>query len=517
MRLSVQEPTRLSDSVLWDLQDKAYLSFGPSAWTEKSVPFYLTSAPLLARHFASLIAAYLSDSLQAGILDLNKPVYFLDIGAGAGRLCFQILRELESLLSHDSNLSSLGYVYIMSDIVESNLEAAEKNSYLRRYVEEGHLDFAYYNALETDVIKLRHSKKVLEPSKLENPMVAIATYLFDTIVQDLFKAEKGQVYEGRLALFADKVEKDISIDDPQIIQHLESEYSWQLIENLEDYYSHKALVNVLNEFKERYDLAHFLFPTGAFAVIERLHALSNGRCLLLAADQGGEPKHKRKTCLPALSLHSTFSLPVDYEIVEIFLKNMGGACLLAPEYDKSFVVSASVLSEKEKYPQLLRTFDQTVSYFEVVHYWYCCNELEKHLEVKNPSLHHLYLLLKQGNWDPSVFHMFYTCVEKQWGEASEDDIFLFEEALEKIWQRHFPLSKDDAYLPLNMGVLMFHVKRFDSAYRFFQRAAEIDSEFALAWHYQGLAALRLMRLSESQRCLKQAQNLDPSLIPTKST
>ena len=45
-----------------------------------------------------------------------------------------------------------------------------------------------------DVLRLRASGKVLEPGAIANPVVLVANYLFDSIPQDLFSVEDGEIF-----------------------------------------------------------------------------------------------------------------------------------------------------------------------------------------------------------------------------------------------------------------------------------------------------------------------------------
>ncbi len=59
----LEEGVKLSDSLIWHLQNVSYAEAGPEAWT-KGVPFYITSNPYIARAYAQVFLGFLRDCLS---------------------------------------------------------------------------------------------------------------------------------------------------------------------------------------------------------------------------------------------------------------------------------------------------------------------------------------------------------------------------------------------------------------------------------------------------------------------
>lgn len=57
----LQEPTRLRDSIIWNLQDQFYIQKGPSCWTDAIVPHFVTSNSYIAYQYANCILGYIRD------------------------------------------------------------------------------------------------------------------------------------------------------------------------------------------------------------------------------------------------------------------------------------------------------------------------------------------------------------------------------------------------------------------------------------------------------------------------
>lgn len=81
-----------SKSVLWPAQLRFYERYGPKSW--EVVPEYMSSNGFIARQYAQLIVSHVRDCLVANSLDLSKPLYVLEIGAGSGKLAFLIAKKL---------------------------------------------------------------------------------------------------------------------------------------------------------------------------------------------------------------------------------------------------------------------------------------------------------------------------------------------------------------------------------------------------------------------------------------
>ena len=135
---------------------------------------------------------------------------------------------------------------------------------------------------------------------------------------------------------------------------LKDKYDYVKIDDLDHYYpDFPELVGLLKSYVDSLDNVPFLFPSGAFKSIRYLSKLSRGRLLLIAGDQGTSTeemlKHKSK---PYLSLHGSFSMPINYHAIARYFHLSGGLSLLTTYADPVLVVSASALGGKlEEFPK----------------------------------------------------------------------------------------------------------------------------------------------------------------------
>ncbi len=480
----IEKNKRFSESILWDLQQAAYSEYGIKAWTAKGVPFYLTSNPFTARKYAKVILGYIRDCK----INPKHPLILFDLGAGTGRFGYLFLKFLIPEISE--LLGRIKIRYIMTDIVKDNLEFLQNHPYLKGFIDEGILDFAFYHHAQKEPIALLLSKEKLTPEKLHNPIILIANYFFDTIPQDLFRIKKGKLEEGRVTIQGIKKELD-----PALIENLRCSYDYLPIKHVDQYYpDHPELNRLLYEYVQRFDNITFLFPIGAFQSLKYFSLLSQGRMLLLAGDQGVCTEEQiRAWGEPHIARHGTFSIAVNYEILARYFDNEGGLGLLTKDSDPLFVVIAGILGGR-KYPETSMAFLEELDSFEPKDYWHLAEGVEK--ECKEPSLEHLLTLLKFGYWDPMNFYAFYPLIRKQASKASEAMQDKILNAIHWTLEQFYPIGPEDADFVMNLGALAFEMKRYQEAVVLFEKSLSLGGD----------RSKNLMNMATCYKALNDTQN-----------
>jgi hypothetical protein len=88
----------------------------------------------------------------------------------------------------------------MSDFNEKIKQFWLTNGYFDRFISSGLLDFAVFDAQQDSHISLRISKQILTPSSTQNPIIFIANYVLCSLVQDVFRIQKGCLMEGLFSI-----------------------------------------------------------------------------------------------------------------------------------------------------------------------------------------------------------------------------------------------------------------------------------------------------------------------------
>src|SRR5262245_57971036 len=107
--------TALGDSVLWRWSREYYERVATLAWSSGTVPWRLANSVRVAEAYGRLITAWRTDLIAAGHKSPDAPVEVLELGGGAGRLAFHLVRWLEA--------AKVPYQLTWSDGARSNVDA----------------------------------------------------------------------------------------------------------------------------------------------------------------------------------------------------------------------------------------------------------------------------------------------------------------------------------------------------------------------------------------------------------
>ena len=508
----IEQNTRLSKSLLWELQVAAYGQFGPTAWFGKNVPFYITSNPLIARQYAQVVAGFIRDCLAPDAvmpLDIKQPLYIFDLGAGTGRFGYLFLK---SLLEMVNNLfkEPVKIRYVMTDIAKSNIDFWSKHPYLHPFVKEGVLDFCYfYHANKNKFLNLNHSQEILSAETLRNPLVVMGNYFFDTIPHDIFRVKNHLLEEGRSKLsYAVKEEnKNLSPIDPAIIPFLNLQTEYFPVENIENYYPDDPECNkILKTYARRFENIPFLFPVGAFQTIRFFRELSNDRLMLLAGDQGMATEKQLLEDAPFFAKHSSFSISVNYHAIATYFKNIGGTSLLTTHNDPRMIhIATTSRGGPREFREMCEGFRMSLEVFEPNDYFRLIEYTEK--EWKTPNLRFILKVIKLGLWDPVNFNIFFPKIQELLPTADEETKEELVQTIYEVWNKFFPVCSEEGAFVMNLGVLFYQLNRYDEALLFFFRALDLRYEAPLVYRNISIVFRLKGQLEEAEKWSKIAYEL----------
>ncbi|KAF3363288.1 putative tetratricopeptide (TRP) repeat protein [Chlamydiales bacterium STE3] len=457
----LEKEKKLSESLLWRLQDNAYTQFGPQAWSQKGVPFYVTSNPYTACSYAQVVFGYLKDCP----IDFNETFYLFDLGAGTGRFAYLFLKEFERLIEK-SPFAQLKFCYVMTDLAKDNFAFWQNHLLLKKYFAKGVLDYSYYRHTQSQQrLVLEIAQKSID-KPLNNPIVLFANYFFDTIPQDLFRFHEGRLQEGLVSLYTSK--KWPNADDPEIINDLSWEFSFFGIDDVHRLYTaHPYYRELIQSYKDQLRDAVVLFPIGAMQVLDFFKEFSSENMLLLAGDQGVATLEQIKSWQPKLALHGSFSIPVSYHTLSNYFLLHGGKAYLSQLSDPAFVVMAGIFSRDNRaFYEAENAFKSFIDAFEPQDYWRLGLELEK----AGASLEAILLLIKLGKFDPMNLYGFYERIRAFLPSVTKELKQRVVFTLEKVFENFFPVAEEDGSFIANLGVLFFELQEYQKALDYFQQA-----------------------------------------------
>lgn len=370
---------------------------GVESWSQGIVPHFITCNAFIGRAYAQVLQGYLRDCAKkarengpvCSALDPSEPLYIIELGAGSGKFSFFMLKALEEMRELlDFPFEKI--VYVMTDFTKNHFNFWETHPGLHKYIAQGSLDLAIFDAVHDSVIRLSHAGTVLAPGSVKNPMCLIANYLFDTLCHDVFQIDGGVLKEGLISVGSKQAQEPDPLD-PEIIKRFHNLFKYQPV--TPDYYAHthqpahrpghapmgsppsssEPLSAGTNGSSDREDSLHldrilhwyrdyfgrsstggsFLFPIGALRALRRLLAFSNDRGLVISGDKGSNQAEQFRGLVdPHIAVHGSFSVMVNYHAIGLYFISRGGFALHNPQEDASLKVSAFVLSGRAGPPEI---------------------------------------------------------------------------------------------------------------------------------------------------------------------
>ena len=104
----------------------------------------------------------------------------------------------------------------MTDLAEKNIAHWRGHVLLRPFVASGMLDLARFDAEQPAPLVLLESGETLSAETLCNPIVVFANYFFDSISQDSFVFQRGELFENTVTVTSTLAEPDLS--DPGVLE-----------------------------------------------------------------------------------------------------------------------------------------------------------------------------------------------------------------------------------------------------------------------------------------------------------
>jgi Putative S-adenosyl-L-methionine-dependent methyltransferase len=494
----------LSRSVIWRLQRDYYAQRGLEAWTEDMVPSYITNNPLIAEIHAGTVAAFVEDCLRQGCA---VPLRILELGAGTGKFCYLFLRRLAALLrERDLPLDTVRYT--MTDCSQPLLEQWRANSWLAGFTSRGILEFELLSAGEGSGVSGMGRPA---SAKDKAPLVVIANYVFDSLPQDAFIIQQGEIFEALVSATGS------SAGAAQSDGGLQLSFTNVPVESPR--YPHHAWNAVLEHYRATLPAATIFFPSAALELLEQLGRSGDGRMLVLAADKGFA--HSDDLALlqgpPPLEFHAAnrcFSAMVNLDAMARCFSSTGGSALVPPKHFTSLNICAFLAHRGgQEFSATRRAYNHAMAAFGPDDLFTLMGWLNAYLE--SASVPQVLALLRLTRWDPTaLMRLFPVMASRLRGVSGERNDL--REAVLCAWDNHFPVTPADNALAFTCGVILLELRFYADALPMFQAAEQLLGRSAATSYNLGLCALGLERTAEALAYMTQACELDPAFEPARS-
>ncbi|MDA0172115.1 SAM-dependent methyltransferase [Solirubrobacter taibaiensis] len=432
-------PAPLSQSRVWELQRAFYEDNASEAFAE--IPHQIVDNPFVAAAFARVVVGYLRDVARGG-LDLDEPLYIVELGAGPGRFAHGFMRELGAFV--EALPFALPPIrYLLTDLGERTVRQWASNPALA----DGRFEFARFDVA---------GEEGLELGRVANPLVVIANYVFDSIPADAFAISGGGVQECLVSVEG----TDVASMRPVFSRGPARSYDDPDLDAL------------LEHYRTQLDGTVITLPHVAIGCVRRLRELAGDRLLLLAADK----THSTEASLaqrsePELSVHGgSFSLMVNFHALAWYAERHGGAALHGGDRHMALDVVALLFgSPPGGHAETRLAYTDTLDRFGPEDLSFLAEGIER--VAPQLSLAELVALLRLSGWDAFTLLGVAGQLREQAAEADPAAQDGLREALLKTYERHFPVP-GEADLPFTIGVLLFELEDYEEAIEFFEASLE---------------------------------------------
>lgn len=501
-QFEVESKTLFSNSLIWKLNRDFYEEQGINAWSENIVPHHMTSNSYVGKTYAELIFAFLKDLALKGIK--NEIVYILELGAGHGRLGFHIIKHLKKLTSQLTKQIP-SFCYVLSDIAENNLSFFSKHDQLREYFEEGILDISYFDALESDKLYLQKSKKTIRPNDLNQPIVVIANYFFDTIPSELFFIHNKTISDCSISIKTNENLKELGIE--RLIKNMDITYHKSISSS--PIFHDSILDEILEGYRNLKEDTYIFFPKKAIECLSTIKSFSKEGLVLLTMDKGSHELHNLKNKKePDLVTHGSFSLWVNYHAFSEFCKKKGGKVLF-PKFSNFHLEIGCLLllRESNTYKQTDLTYNKVVNDFGPDDF----NSI-KHIAYSNISrlnIVELIAIYRLSSYDSTIFINLLPRLKQVKQKITFNQRKRLAQTMHCVWNMYFYIN-EQLDLSYEIGGLFYDLGFYSEALDYFNHSVNSFGEKIDVTYNQALCYYQLKEDELFYYTLNKAKILFPN-------
>lgn len=457
-----------SQSALWDYQRAYFEKKGVNAWV-REVPNYVTSNPFLARCYADMAVRLAQAYVQKHPASAKEPFYVMELGAGSGQLSYYVLKNIRDLKAR-LQLDELRICYLMTDFTESNLAYWKTHPNFQSYLDHNELDFALFDMVNDTSLTLAHSKKVLKPGDIQNPLTIFANYVFDTIPSDLFTLKNGEMFATLLTL-SSKAE-NVKGGKPISMKEMVMEYKTASMP--ENYYPEGEFNEILETYRNALHDTHILFPVCGLRSIANLKALSNGKIFLITSDKGHmNLKDLEGLGHPHVDFHGSFSLMVNFHAISSYFEKTGGRAIIQSPRPGIKTLAFCHGFEMSSLPEFSFSVYENIERLSPGDYFVLHRNIRDNF-VHAP-LESLVGHLAFAQWDPHIFRKLSQQIIAQIPKANKDVTHYLTSHLKEIALNFYYMPQ--AYDVLfDIGLVFHALRRYKEALPYYEQSQHYFGE-----------------------------------------
>ena len=490
----LETDTRFSESVIWQIQQEYYDGQGVNAWKFNSVPHYVTTNPVIAHTYAKIALGFFRDRQRIAPSATNNPLYFVELGAGSGRFAFYFLKMFTDLYQR-VGFTSPHFCYILTDLSEHNVTFWQNHPRFQPFIEQGIVDFAQYDATADSPLQLTVSGKTLRHNSTQQPIIVIGNYFFDSIRQDLFRVQDGQLYECRTSVTSEENPDDTTILDR--IWKLDVTYSYRQVRL--PFYNIPLLDDMLAHYQTSLIDAHVYIPHIGVQCLQHLNQLTTAGLLLLCGDKGRYTLEQLEgTTAPKLVRHGgAFSLNVNFHALEQYFQQRDGLACFPDHTNHVLNITAFLgVPDAAAYHETKLAYHEQVNTFGNDEFYALKqNFLRSH---KLLPIKHLIVHFRLSRFDPQFIMDTRYHLQRILSGTTEQERAEFFIVLQRAWELYYHISEPED-IAFDMAMMLYEMDYVETAALMFRHSLHLygtnpSTLYNLAACYRQMGAENQMQM-----------------------
>lgn len=403
--------------------------------------------------------------------------------------------------------TDIDYCYIMTDLVDANIDYWKTNQQLLAHCEKGRLDFAKYNINKSETLHLKLSKQNITPNTLKNPLIVIANYVFDSIAHDAWVTRNGEARIAKISVYAD----ESNLIDGRVVDldQLKIDVNYDQVDI--DLIQHPGFSHILHEYLRELPYGSFMLPTAGILWIDRLRELTKNRLVMLVGDKGHTDREdlvsEQEHAAPDIAFHGSFSLNVNFDALQKYTQLVGGDSRIAKHALRFSINLFSFGLKSESVHGFHWYYDTHIARLSVINFV----DIKRHFQ-ENPgkhNLHELIAVLKLSRWDPDVFCLYSRHIVQELEDGHAEVIRELVAGVEQVIRNTYLRPGGDNTF-LEIGRVYLYTNQLSQAVDALDRSVVLAGANAESEYLRGVAAYTLGQQAQAIEYFKESLILEPN-------
>jgi tetratricopeptide (TPR) repeat protein len=248
--------------------------------------------------------------------------------------------------------------------------------------------------------------------------------------------------------------------------------------------------------------------------IQALERLSGGRMLLVTADRG---YHREAALLhrdePDLTVHGSFSLPVNYHAIAGYVARRGGRALLPAHHHEALVVAAFLFGEEAEPIDLLDAWSRAVDAFGPDDFFAVKKAAEKQFGELTAA--QMLAVLRLAGGDSKLLLDCFGHVLERAKSAPAELQQDFARLCDEIWDLHYHLG-EERDLAFHLGLLLQEMGYCPEALRYLEHSVELYGPAPVTSYITARCYHGLRQMEPALVHVERALAAEPGFLPARS-